>query len=75
MKLHTNYILVGLCAQVMLTSSGNLKTAAWIRKLFCLGFLPLLIPSAMVAATANVDIEPTAFVPDTLTINVNDQVV
>ena len=59
----------------MFTSSSFLRTATWIRRRFCLGLFPLLIPTALVAATANVDIEPTAFNPNTVTINVNDQVV
>jgi glucose/arabinose dehydrogenase len=58
----------------MFTSSSFLGTAAWIRR-FYLGLWPLLIPTVLVAATTNVDIDPLAFNPDSVTINVNDQVV
>ena len=63
------------CADVLFTSSSSLAIAAWLRKSFCLGLLPLLIPTVLMAATANVEIDPFAFNPDTVTINVNDQVV
>jgi glucose/arabinose dehydrogenase/plastocyanin len=63
------------CADVISSSSSFLKTSAWIRRSFCLGVLPLLLPAVLDAATANVEIDPLAFTPDTVTINVNDQVV
>ncbi len=47
----------------------------WLRKIFCLGFLMLLTHSVTFAAMTNVDIEPFAFDPNDVTINVNDQVV
>jgi plastocyanin len=63
------------CADVISSSSSCSKTLAWIRRSFCLGVLPLLMPAVLDAATANVEIDPLAFTPDTVTINVNDQVV
>ncbi len=62
-------------ADVTFTSSSFLGATAWIKRTLCLGLLPLLMPTALVAATANVNIEPFAFDPATVTINVNDQVV
>ena len=43
--------------------------------MFCLGFLTLTIRSMTLAASVNMNIEPSAFDPDNVTINVNDQVV
>ena len=65
MKSHTNYILNGV----------RLPRTSWFGKILCLGFLNLLIHSETLAGTANVDIEPSAFNPNNVTINVNDQVV
>ncbi len=61
-------------ADVTFIRSSSLGTPTSIRR-FCLGLLSFLIPTALVAATTNVDIEPTAFNPNVVTINVNDQVV
>lgn len=63
MKRHMNYLL------------NVLRITSWIRRIICLGFLTLLIPGITLAAITNVDIEPDAFDPDNVTINVNDQVV
>ena len=52
-----------------------LRTALRLRRIFCLGFLTLLAHSVSFAASKNVNIEPDAFNPDNVTINVNDQVV
>ena len=52
-----------------------LRTTVRIKRKLCLGLLPLLVPTALVAATANVQIDPFAFNPNTVTISVNDQVV
>jgi glucose/arabinose dehydrogenase/plastocyanin len=49
--------------------------ASWIKKTFLLGCLLLLAHSASRAAVFNVDIEPFAFNPTPVNINVNDQVV
>src|SRR5882724_6928831 len=49
--------------------------ASWLRKIFCLGCLTLLTHSVTLASITNVNIAPFAFSPDTVTINVNDQVV
>ena len=51
------------------------KATCWIGRIFCLGFLTLVVPSVTVAATFNVNIEPGDFNPDPVNINVNDQVV
>src|SRR5215831_7798883 len=59
----------------MITNSCFLRTAARIKISSCLGLLHLLITTALVAAMANANIEPSDFNPDTVTINVNDQVV
>ena len=45
------------------------------RKIVSLGSLTLLIHSVTMAGITNVNIEPLAFNPDNVTINVNDQVV
>src|SRR5579872_1356444 len=50
-------------------------TPSRLTRMFRLGFLTLALPSVTLAATSNVDIEPLAFNPDNVTINVNDQVV
>src|SRR5689334_11808945 len=44
------------------------------RKVLCVGSLTLLIHFVTMAAITNVNIEPLAFNPDNVTINVNDQV-
>src|ERR1044071_1863237 len=62
-------------ADVTFTRSSFLRIASSISRSFCLELLSLLIPTALVAATANVEIDPFAFKPDIVTINVNDQVV
>jgi plastocyanin len=51
-----------------------LRFASWLRRIFCLGFLTLA-NSATFAAMTSVQIEPFAFDPSAVTINVNDQVV
>src|ERR1051326_7492592 len=63
------------CADVMFIKPSFWGPGAWLRRSLCLGLLPLLIPTLLVAATTNVDIEPFSFNPDIVTINVNDQVV
>jgi plastocyanin len=52
----------------------HLPQTSSLRRIFCLGFL-IWTHSATWAATSNVDIEPFAFNPNNVTINVNDQVV
>src|SRR5215467_6222527 len=54
---------------------NSIKMYSWPGKIFCLGFLALLLHSKTFAASWNVDINPGSFDPDPLTINVNDQVV
>ena len=63
------------CADVTFKGSCFLRTTARTTRRLCLGLLPLVMPTALVAATANVNIQPTAFSPNTVTINVNDRVV
>src|ERR1051325_10431952 len=46
-----------------------------LSRIFCLGLLSILTHSASLAGTTNVNIEPLAFDPDNVTVNVNDQVV
>lgn len=46
-----------------------------LKRIGCLGILPLLMRCISAAATVNVDIEPTDFNPSTVAINVGDQVV
>jgi glucose/arabinose dehydrogenase/plastocyanin len=55
--------------------SRCLPRNSWLRKTFCLGFLTLFTHSVTWAATTNVDIEPFAFNPNNVTINVDDEVV
>src|SRR5262249_13426346 len=63
-------------AEVTFASSCFSRIAAWIKRSLCLGLvLPTLIPNALVAATTTVEIDPFAFNPNEVTINVNDQVV
>jgi glucose/arabinose dehydrogenase/plastocyanin len=54
---------------------NSLRIPSQLRKIFCLGFLTLLSHSAALAAITDVDVEPGAFNPANVTINVNDQVV
>src|ERR1700704_4058823 len=63
MKRYMNYLL------------NVLRITSWIRKTICLGFLTHLIPFVTLAAITNVDIHPSNFNPDNVTINVNDKVV
>jgi glucose/arabinose dehydrogenase len=49
--------------------------AFWTRRILSLGFLTVVAPLATLAGTSNVSIEPSAFNPPNVTINVNDQVV
>src|ERR1017187_1089708 len=66
MKAHANYKLISLCLS---------RFPIWPRKFFCQGLLTLVISSVSLAASVNVDIEPTAFNPDNVTKYANDQVV
>jgi glucose/arabinose dehydrogenase/plastocyanin len=54
---------------------GKMKSHIHCLKIICLAFLSFLLRSSALAAQASVNIEPGAFDPDTVTINVNDQVV
>ncbi|MDB6065887.1 MAG: Glucose/sorbosone dehydrogenase-like protein, partial [Pedosphaera sp.] len=49
--------------------------ASRIGRILGLGFLTLVAPLATLAGTSNVSIEPSAFNPPNVTINVNDQVI
>src|SRR6476659_2458581 len=57
---------------------NSLRRSSWLRTIFCLGGLLLshfLLLSKALAAEANVDIEPTQFNPDIVTIRTNDSVI
>ena len=54
---------------------NSFRTASSVRKMLCLGFLTITIRSMTLAASVNVNIEPSTFDPANVTINVNDQVV
>src|SRR5258708_17992918 len=49
--------------------------ASRIGKILGLGFLTLVTPGVALAGVSNVNIEPSAFNPPNVTININDQVV
>lgn len=49
--------------------------ASRLGRFFPVGVLTLILPSVTFAAITNVDIEPEAFDPENVTININDQVV
>jgi glucose/arabinose dehydrogenase/plastocyanin len=53
---------------------NSIKMNSWPGKIFCLGFLALLLHSRTLAATVNVNIQINRFEPTNVTINVNDQV-
>ena len=64
MKTKNMYILTSL-----------LPRTSRLRQLCYLGFLTLMTHSATLAASTNVNIEPFAFNPNNVTINVNDSVI
>ncbi|MDB6017443.1 MAG: Glucose/sorbosone dehydrogenase-like protein [Pedosphaera sp.] len=49
--------------------------ASWTRRILSLGFLTVVAPLATLAGTSNVSIEPSAFNPPNVTININDRVI
>jgi glucose/arabinose dehydrogenase/plastocyanin len=53
---------------------NSIRINSWPGKIFCLGFLALLLHSKTLAATVNVDIFIDHFQPPNVTISVNDQV-
>ncbi|HVV74261.1 MAG TPA: Ig-like domain-containing protein, partial [Verrucomicrobiae bacterium] len=62
-------------ADVTLKGFSRFATRTSFRKRLCVGLLPWLIPTLLAAATANVEVDPFAFNPASVTIEVNDQVI
>src|SRR5262245_42809519 len=59
----------------LIDTMNSRRTTSWLRRILCLGILAALTPSTSLADQALVDIEPSDFNPQVVTINPGDDVV